>query len=215
MTRATTVVVIAKSPVAGRVKTRLCPPCTPREAATLAAAALADTLAAVARTPAAGRVLALDGPRGPWIPDGFVIVPQSGDGLAERLANACAAVTGPVLVIGMDTPQASPSVLLAAASALHRPGVDAVLGPAADGGWWTIGLHRADPRVFADVPMSTSDTYARQQERLDALNLRTTTLPVLRDVDTFDDAVAVAHSIPGSRFARALSALAGATRDTA
>lgn len=53
--------VIAKAPVAGRVKTRLCPPCTPQQAAALAGAALQDTLAAVAATPAHRRVLVLDG----------------------------------------------------------------------------------------------------------------------------------------------------------
>src|SRR3954454_15558628 len=88
-------IVIAKSPVAGRVKTRLCPPCTPEQAATIAAAALADTLATVGATPATARVLALDGAPGPWIPDGYVIVPQHGNGLDERLANAFASVTGP------------------------------------------------------------------------------------------------------------------------
>jgi rSAM/selenodomain-associated transferase 1 len=201
---ATTIVVIAKSPVPGRVKTRLCPPCTPSEAASLATAALADTLATVAATPAAGRVLALDGSPGPWIPNGFVVVPQLGGRLAERLANAFAAVTGPALLIGMDTPQVSRALLDRAARALHEPGVDAVLGPAVDGGWWTIGLHRADPRVFVGVPMSTPHTCFDQRARLAQLGLQTRLLPVLHDVDTFDDAVAVARQIPESRFASTL-----------
>ena len=151
-----TIILIAKAPVAGRVKTRLCPPCTPLEAAMLAEAALRDTLEVIASTPATARVIALDGAAGPWIPDGFVIVPQLGRGLDERLANAFAAVTGPALLIGMDTPQVTPQLLTNAIDALHEPGIGAVLGLALDGGWWTIGLQNADPRVFVGVPMSTA-----------------------------------------------------------
>ncbi|HEV2820151.1 MAG TPA: DUF2064 domain-containing protein, partial [Solirubrobacteraceae bacterium] len=97
--------VIAKAPVAGRVKTRLCPPCTPQQAAALAAAALSDTLAAVAATPTHRRVLVLEGERGDWVPEGFEVIPQRGDGLAERLADAFATIGEPTLLVGMDTPQ--------------------------------------------------------------------------------------------------------------
>jgi rSAM/selenodomain-associated transferase 1 len=203
--RHTAIIVIAKAPVAGRVKTRLCPPCSPEEAAILAAASLADTLAAVSATPAAARVLALDGRPGAWIPNGWVVVPQLGDGLDERLANAFAAVTGPALLIGMDTPQVSPARLTAAAQTLHTGDVDAVLGPAHDGGWWTIGMHAADPRVFLGVPMSTDHTYDDQRTRLHSLGLNTSTLPRLRDIDTYEDALAVAKDIPTSRFATTLA----------
>ncbi len=68
---------IAKEPVPGRVKTRLTPPFTPQEAARLAEAALADTLAAAAAAPVARRVLVLDGSPGPWVPPGFEVVPQA------------------------------------------------------------------------------------------------------------------------------------------
>ncbi len=90
----TEVLVIAKEPVAGRVKTRLCPPFTPAEAAELAAAALADTLEAVLALPARRRVLVLDGRPGPWVPPGFDVVPQSAGGLDERLAAAFGGCTG-------------------------------------------------------------------------------------------------------------------------
>jgi glycosyltransferase A (GT-A) superfamily protein (DUF2064 family) len=159
-------------------------------------------------------VLALDGASGPWIPNGFVIVPQLGHGLAERLANAFAAVTGPAVLIGMDTPQVSRALLTNAMQMLHQPEIDAVLGPAADGGWWCIGLRHADPRVFVGVPMSTADTFSFQHARLRSLGLRTAPLPMLRDIDMFDDAVAVAREIPYSRFARALDAVTLGERDT-
>jgi glycosyltransferase A (GT-A) superfamily protein (DUF2064 family) len=107
----TTLLVIAKPPLPGRVKTRLVPPCTPRQAAALAEAALADTLQAALAVPARRRVLVLDGEPGPWLPPGFDIIPQCGGGLDERLAGAFAAAHGPALLIGMDTPQLTPRLL--------------------------------------------------------------------------------------------------------
>ncbi len=152
-------------------------------------------------------MLALEGTVGAWVPEGFVIVPQIGRGLDERLAHAFAAVTGAAVLIGMDTPQVTSAELARAMRTLHEPGVDAVLGRANDGGWWAIGLRRADPRVFAGVPMSTEHTGADQLSRLDSLGYRTRLLAEMQDVDTFADAVDVARLIPGSRFANAVNAL--------
>jgi rSAM/selenodomain-associated transferase 1 len=199
-----TLLVIAKTPVPGRVKTRLTPPFTPAEAARLAAAALADTLAAVRSCVASRRVLVLDGEPGSWVPDGFEVVPQRGDGLAERLAAAFDDAGGPAFLVGMDTPQVTPALLDAGLGALDR--ADASFGAALDGGYWGIGLRRPDPAVFRDVPMSERTTAAVQRARLAALNLRTAVLPPLRDVDTVDDAHAVAAEAPDSRFAAALAA---------
>ncbi|HEY3238399.1 MAG TPA: DUF2064 domain-containing protein [Acidimicrobiia bacterium] len=215
----TTIVVMAKEPRPGRCKTRLCPPATPAQAAALAEAALADTLAAVAGTPTHRRVLALDGRPGRWCPPGFTVLPQRGDGLDERLAAALADVAlsgfgNPTLLIGMDTPQVSPALLGATLARLASPGIDAVLGPAPDGGWWALGLRRPDPAATLGVPMSTPDTGAVQRRRLDALGLRVADLVELRDVDMIDDAVAVAQEAPGGRFARTLAAL-GLTPATA
>jgi glycosyltransferase A (GT-A) superfamily protein (DUF2064 family) len=195
-----TLLVIAKEPVAGRVKTRLCPPCSPEQSAELATAALADTLAAVARTPAARRVLVLDGNPGRWLPDGFEVQPQCGGGLDERLAHAFSSVEGPALLVGMDTPQVSPGLLGDASRELMRRPDGSVLGLSLDGGWWALGLRRADPQVFLGVPMSTVETGARQRDRLCARGAVPTLLPELRDVDTYADAHAVAADIPQSRF---------------
>ena len=192
----TTLLVIAKEPVPGRVKTRLVPPCTPQQAAALAEAALADTLHAVLAAPARRRVLVLDGEPGPWLPPGFDIVPQCGDGLDERLAGAFAAVHGPALLIGMDTPQLTPGLL-----AVDWEVADAWFGPAADGGFWGLGLWAPDAALVRGVPMSTADTGAVQRARLHAAGLRVAELPRLRDVDTAADAVAVARQAPRSRFA--------------
>ena len=201
-------VVVAKAPVAGQCKTRLCPPLKPAQAATLAEAALADTLQAVAWTPgAARRVLVLDGDPGPWLPDGFAVIAQRGDGLRERLANAVSDVGEPLLMVGMDTPQLTRAQLAGALERLDEPAVDAVLGPTPDGGYWALGLAAADPSAFDGVAMSTPQTGAAQRARLDELGLRTAALEVLRDVDTFEDAVAVATLAPWTRFAATLELL--------
>jgi rSAM/selenodomain-associated transferase 1 len=207
MKRHGTLIVIAKSPQPGRVKTRLCPPCTPDEAATLAEAALADTLAVLATVPVRRHVIALDGPAGPWLPRQFAIVPQVGDGLAERLANAFGVARGLTFLVGMDTPQLDAALVTTALDMLDLPDTDAVLGPALDGGWWGIGLRRPDSSVFDGVEMSTDTTHAQQQTRLDALGLRTRALAPLRDVDEFQDALEVAAAAPSTRFARAVAEL--------
>ena len=204
---AVTIVVLAKEPHPGRVKTRLCPPCTPIEAANLAAAALADTLAAVAVAPARERVLVLDGRPGAWLPHGLRVVPQVPGDLGVRLSAAFAAVGGPALLVGMDTPQLQPTELASAADALVAPGTHAVLGLARDGGWWALGLQRPHDDVFAGVPMSTPHTGARQRSRLAELGLTVAMLPEHRDVDHFDDALAVAAAAPNTRFAATVSAV--------
>jgi rSAM/selenodomain-associated transferase 1 len=195
------VTVLAKAPVAGRVKTRLVPPYTHAEAASLAEAALADTLAASLASGADEVVVALDGRPGPWLPAGCRVVPQRGAGLDERLAAAWADAGGPGIQIGMDTPQVQAHDLDAALATLDDH--DAALGLAEDGGWWAIALRCPDRRVFLGIPTSRDDTGARQRRRLDRLGLRVADLPVLRDVDHAEDVVAVAALAPGSRFAAA------------
>ncbi|WP_328416346.1 DUF2064 domain-containing protein [Streptomyces violaceus] len=196
----TTLLVIAKEPRPGRVKTRLTPPFTPREAASLAEASLADTLDAVAATPADRRVLVLDGEPGPWLPAGFEVVRQCAGGLDERLADAFARCTGPALLIGMDTPQVTPELLT-----VDFGEQDAWFGPAEDGGFWALGLADPDPALLRGVPMSTPVTGAVQRERLALAGLRVRDLPRLRDVDTAADAEAVALLAPHGRFAARLA----------
>jgi rSAM/selenodomain-associated transferase 1 len=198
--------VIAKAPVAGRVKTRLCPPCTPEQAARLARAALQDTLATAGAVAGCGRrVVVLDGQPGDWLPSGWEVIAQHGDGLAERLAAAFADVGEPALLIGMDTPQVRADQLENGLAALAC--ADAVLGAAPDGGYWAIGLRIPARAVFAGVPMSEAHTYDAQRRRLAALGLRTARLAPLRDVDTIEDARAIAAAAPDGRFGAALRAL--------
>ncbi|APE38308.1 glycosyltransferase involved in cell wall biogenesis [Nocardia mangyaensis] len=199
----TTVLVVAKAPIAGFAKTRLTPPLRPTDAAKLAAAALLDTLAAVRASGARRAVVAWTGE----LADAqysaeierelvdFEVVPQRGRTFGERLANAHtdAAQFGlPVLQIGMDTPQITPELLAGAAGHLVS-GRDAVLGPATDGGWWALGL--TDPRaarLLTDVPMSTHRTGELTRETLAANGFDITLLSTLTDVDHVDDIATVA-----------------------
>ncbi|WP_422769636.1 TIGR04282 family arsenosugar biosynthesis glycosyltransferase [Plantactinospora sp. WMMC1484] len=208
--------VVAKAPVPGLAKTRLCPPASPEQAARIAAAALLATLAAVRATAATIPVLAHTGrfTDAEYADElaaaltGWHLLPQHGDTLADRLAHAHAeagaAFPGrPVLQVGMDTPQLSPGTLSAALDRLAD--ADAVLGPAVDGGWWALGLR--DPgqaTALRPVPTSTPQTGRQTLTALRARGLRVAILPVLRDVDDWDAARAVAADLPGSRFARAL-----------
>ncbi|MEU4876505.1 DUF2064 domain-containing protein [Streptomyces sp. NPDC021608] len=206
-----TLLVVAKQPLPGRVKTRLTPPYTPHEAAALAEAALTDTLHAVLRTPARRRVLVLDGSPGDWLPPGVEIAPQAAGGLDERIAAAFELCDGPALLVGMDTPQLTPDLL----AGVGHDGHDAWFGPAADGGFWALGL--AEPAragaLVRGVEMSTERTGAVQRRRLVEAGLSVAQLPTLRDVDTAADAASVAADCPpGSRFAAVMASLAQAVR---
>ncbi|HKE52073.1 MAG TPA: DUF2064 domain-containing protein [Actinomycetes bacterium] len=200
----TTLLVIARAPEPGRVKTRLVPPYSYQQAAALAEAALADTLHTVIATPAQHRLLVLDGSPGPWLPAGVEVVPQADGDLSDRIAAAFGAVTGPALIVGMDTPQLTPALLT-----VDWTSADAWFGRAFDGGFWALGLRRPDPDLISGVPMSTPTTGAVQHRRLIEAGLRVVDLPMLRDVDTAADALAVARAHPDTRFARRLRTIAG------
>lgn len=219
-TRACSLLVMAKAPVPGEAKTRLAPAFTHVGAADLAAALLLDTLDAVRSSDVAARIVALSGDLSAACRseevlhalDGFVVIPQQGATFADRLVRAHndAAMEGfPVLQIGMDTPQVTGPVLSGAVDQLLVAGVEAVLGMATDGGWWALGVtHPAAAAVLADVPMSRADTGALTREALERLGLVVAGLPVLADVDTPEDALAVAADMdPGARFPQVLARL--------
>jgi glycosyltransferase A (GT-A) superfamily protein (DUF2064 family) len=195
-----TLVVIAKQPVPGRVKTRLIGACSPAEAAELAGCAVADTLGALQGFPCNNKVMLLDGKPDGWLPAGWTVIEQVAGGLDERLAAGFDALPdGPALLIGMDTPQLQAGLL-----AFDPDGYDSCLGLASDGGFWAIGF--ADPRraraCIQGVPMSTDGTGAEQHRRLVAAGLSVQPLPALTDVDTPATAEVVARLAPQTSFAR-------------
>ena len=207
--------VIAKAPIAGRVKTRLCPPCTHGQAAEIAAAALADTFDAITMVVSGTGVrpvLLIEGEPPVFTPAEFDVLPQRGDGLEQRLRHGFCDL-GPGVIVGMDTPQAVAG-LGAALGRLER-GVD-VLGLAIDGGYWAIGLACADDdfltAVFGDVPMSTSRTGVYQLRRLHQLGRSVHMLASTRDLDTVGDLLAAAAGPRVGRLgdvARAIAATLG------
>jgi uncharacterized protein len=203
--------VVAKAPVPGRVKTRLGAQIGMATAADLAAAALLDTIAAC-RSAFAECHLALDGDLDDAVRSealrrdlaGWTVHPQRGDGLGERLAHAHTDVAGagPTVQVGMDTPQVTAADLRAVAEAAYDG--DAVLGPAADGGWWVLAL--SDPSaaaVLVDVPMSRPDTFAATRDALTAAGQTVRVGQELTDVDTVHEAARVAGSLTGGHFLRA------------
>jgi rSAM/selenodomain-associated transferase 1 len=201
--------VLAKEPVAGAVKTRLTARWSAQQAADLAAAALADTLSTATSWARGEATCVLAGRSGPWLPPGTPVVPQVAGSLGERIAaafeTAFAAAAGPVLLVGMDTPQLTHRHLDTALAALAD--ADAVLGPAQDGGWWLLGLRAPATDAIVEVETSRADTGALQRSALVSRGLRIADLETLTDVDTPEDAAAVAAEIPQSAFARAFQAL--------
>jgi uncharacterized protein len=218
-----TVLVMAKAPVPGEVKTRLGAHVGNEAAAELAAACVLDTLDVCEAVflDRESRHIALAGDLGRAIRsaelcerlDMWTLHAQRGDGFAERLTHAHTDVsraTGrPVVQIGMDTPHL-PSADLALVAERIGDGNDAVLGPATDGGWWVLAL--TDPR-FAEslrhVEMSTEHTYVDTRKALQAVGARVATAGTLHDVDTAEDAELAAAAAPGTRFARQWSRLSG------
>lgn len=201
----TTLVLIAKEPLPGRVKTRLHPPLSLEQAATLAAAAIDDTLAALSALPATRRILLFEGERLPPRSEEYEVVGQATGGLDQRLGAIFDACSGPTLLVGMDTPQLTAADLSPAFDD-WPPDVDAWFGPAADGGFWALGMREPRGDLIRGVPMSRGDTGAVQRERLRTAGLRVSTLPVLTDVDTIDSAREVAALAPRTLFARTLAA---------
>jgi rSAM/selenodomain-associated transferase 1 len=185
--------VVAKQPVAGRAKTRLCPPLDGETAAALYACFLEDVLATMRRVPEVRRVIAYlsddDGYFAALAPD-MQRVPQRGADLGERLDNlltdALHASAPAAVVMSSDCPTL-PARFVAEAFERLRAGADVALGPCDDGGYYLIGLRAPQPRLLHEVPMSTPtvlrDTLALAEE----LGLRVALLPQWYDVDTADD----------------------------
>ncbi len=216
--------VLAKAPVPGQVKTRMCPPVSPVQAARIAAASFLDTLDAVLAVPGVTPVVALTGDLTDAIDADALtehlrattVLPQRGTTLGRRIAASiadAAALVGhrPVLQIGMDTPQVDATLLGHCLDLLDGDGVDAALGMAPDGGWWVLGVRRPElAELIAEIPTSHPDTGAKTLAALRAAGCRVIELPELSDVDTWEDAAAVAADVPGGRFAAAVAAASAA-----
>jgi rSAM/selenodomain-associated transferase 1 len=193
---------MTKAPVAGASKTRLTPPLTADEAAKLSACFLRDTCDNIASVclDEAAEGIAVYTPAGAeaffnrLLPASYSTLGQRGGPFGERLFHAAedllASGYGSLCLIDSDSPTLPPAFLRAAVSALAAPGDRLVLGPAADGGYYLIGLKNTHRRVFEDVDWSTSRVLAQTIARAKELKLPVTILPTWFDVD---DASSLRH----------------------
>ena len=193
-------VVFARNPIPGRVKTRLIPAMGLGPATAVYRRMLGDTLVTCSQVFAHSRELWIDQPDPhPVVAEmanrlGMSVHAQSGDDLgsrmhaafAETLRNADSAV-----LIGSDCPEYDPPYLDAALQALEQH--DAVLGPAADGGYVLIGLRKVDPHLFHRVPWGTNRVLAATRLRLRYLQWSFMELPIKYDVDNPEDLLRFPH----------------------
>jgi len=189
------VAIMAKAPRAGEVKTRLCPPLSLTDAAELYRRFLLDKIEqvrslrtaslAIAYTPAEARVFFEE------VAPGFVLVPQRGADLGDRLANSLGELLDQgyrgALAIDSDTPTLPLGFLEQGLDLLTTPEVDVVLGPTEDGGYYLIGLRTVYRELFEAMAWSTSRVFPETIRRADAKGLRVACLPAWYDIDTSDD----------------------------
>lgn len=202
-------IIFAKAPIPGQVKTRLCPPLTPDEAASFHGSLVLDALErsrdAAKRARAKSGHLSLDrfvacAPSASHVffkimeeRHGVQLLDQIGDDLGARMDQACNAIFARgyqrVLVVGTDLPTLPASFYAQALGLLSDH--DLVLGPALDGGYYLIGLRRPMPDLFVEIPWSTDQVFTLTLKKAEALGLKIGLLPAWRDVDTIDDLLAL------------------------
>jgi uncharacterized protein len=189
------IVIFAKAPVAGQVKTRLCPPLTPDEAASLHGSLVLDMLERCQSLKGSDRILAgTPSSHHPFFRamEARFKIPvwdQVGDDLGARMAAVFKKALGSpyrsVVVIGTDIPGINGPLLTRAVKSLQEH--DVVLGPTVDGGYYLIGMRSAVPDLFENIPWSTDQVYALTEKKIKALGLSLEILPKLRDLDTVED----------------------------
>ena len=204
---ASVVAIMAKAPRAGEVKTRLCPPLTPGEAAEIYRAFLLDKIEqvrsldgarpAIAYAPAAARVFF------ETVAPGFTLIPQRGRDLGARLVAAFEELLGGgapgALLIDSDTPTLPRELLETALRLVSGADTDVVLGPSEDGGYYLIGLRAPRPELFEDMAWSTPAVLPETLRRAQALGLRVVSLPPWFDVDTGGDIERLEAALAASR----------------
>lgn len=193
-------IIFGKAPIPGQVKTRLCPPLTPDEAATLHGSLVLDVVERSRGLAKLDRVFACAPSRDHVFfkvlgeRHGLALIDQVGDDLGSRMDRAFRDVFAMgyqrILLVGTDVPALQASSLTQALGLLHNH--DVVLGPALDGGYYLIGLKQPVPGLFADIPWSTDRVCAATTSKAEALGLKTALLPPCRDLDTIDDLLALA-----------------------
>ncbi len=179
-------VLFTRFPEPGRAKTRLIPALGPDGAARVHRRLTERSVAAMRASglPVEVRITGAEPEAfATWLGGDLAFVPQGKGDLGERLARASA--DAPVILLGADTPALSAAHLVEAAAALTRS--DVVIGPAEDGGYWLLGLSRAMPFLFVDMPWSTDAVFRLTHERLVSAGIQPALLATLADCDRPDD----------------------------
>lgn len=188
--------IFAKQPLPGKVKTRLAPPFTFQAAANIYGCMLSDTLVKVAEISGVEGLLFFEpsyGAAGFFRENfpGIRAFPQQGDGLGERLEKAFVTAFSlgfeSVAVIGTDSPDLPLSYLEESFRLLERGDAEAVFGPAADGGYYLVALRSNYPGLFWNIPWSTNQVLEKSLTAAASLGLQVACLPVWHDMDTVED----------------------------
>jgi rSAM/selenodomain-associated transferase 1 len=187
---------MAKVPAAGRVKTRLCPPLTPEQAARLARCFLQDRLEQLGGVAGATPIVAFTPPEleaelRSLLPGAVRLVAQAGVDLGARLdrvlTDLLAESGAGAIAIDADSPTLPTDYLRQACARLSDATADVVLGPCEDGGYYLIGLRRPAPALFHEMPWSTAAVLDETVARTRQLGLRLALLPPWFDVDRGED----------------------------
>lgn len=191
-------IMFAKVPQPGHVKTRLIPPLSPETAAQLYHSFLVDILEEMARVDQVRLSLAYSPPEArdfflELAPPGTDLFPQEGHDLGERMHRACsrgfAAGFRPVLLRGSDTPDLPAAVILEAREVLMAGQAQVVLGPCPDGGYYLVGLNEPQPSLFQGPAWSSGSVLASTLDAARQQNLTVHLLPPWPDIDTFGDLI--------------------------
>jgi uncharacterized protein len=192
----TLLIIFAKEPRPGQVKTRLSPPLSTEAAAQLYHCFILDILDEMARVPEVRLAVAFSPPTAQVFfarltPPGTTLFPQEGADLGERMACAFArnfaAGFGPILLRGSDVPDLPAAVVSEAAAVLTAGQAQVVLGPATDGGYHLVGLTEPQPALFQGPAWSSSTVLMDTLRLARQLGLRVHLLPPWPDIDTGDD----------------------------
>ncbi len=185
-------IIFAKAPRPGMVKTRLAATLGP-EAACAAYRELVGQLLANLR--ALGNVSLHFAPADaaeeirPWLQKGWTLQAQPEGDLGARMqaafTSAFASGISRVVLIGSDCPDVTIEDILTAWDSLEKH--DVALGPARDGGYWLIGLNQPQPTLFEEIPWSTARVFEKTLRRAESLRLRVHRLRELEDMDTAAD----------------------------
>jgi rSAM/selenodomain-associated transferase 1 len=205
--RATALVVFAKAPRVGAVKTRLCPPLSPVAAARLYRCFLLDTLDRVQAVRGVTPAVAY-APRGARAffaaaRPGMLLVPQGGGDLGVRMARVVedlfARGYAAVVIVGADSPTLPLRHLRAAIRLLGSAAADGVIGPSEDGGYYLIGLRAPCPALFAGVSWSSTRVLTQTLVKARRACRRLRVLPAWYDVDTVADLHRLARELRRTR----------------